>query len=168
MRIIRGQGYTEDDRRAFTKLVYQNIFQAIHQLCRAMETFKIPYEKPDINRVSIYLCFNQVSCLHLIAEGANMVCWLRVIWCTLFTFSLSIVWATGKYWITVLHGKALIKGNLDMALYHMIHKGCVTRCILLKARALFSVLALWKFKTFLPDLVILNGAEFNGSNRFLW
>lgn len=46
MRIIHGQGYTEDDRKSFAKLVYQNIFQAMHALCRAMNNLKIAYENP--------------------------------------------------------------------------------------------------------------------------
>ena len=45
MRIIHGQGYTEDDRRGYTKLVYQNIFQAIQALCWAMKNLNIKYEK---------------------------------------------------------------------------------------------------------------------------
>ena len=44
MRIIHGQGYTEDDRRGYTKLVYQNIFQAIQALCRAMKNLNIQFE----------------------------------------------------------------------------------------------------------------------------
>ncbi|XP_028399541.1 guanine nucleotide-binding protein G(q) subunit alpha-like isoform X2 [Dendronephthya gigantea] len=47
MRIIHGQGYTEDDRRGYIKLVYQNIFMAIHSLTRAMETLRIPYATPS-------------------------------------------------------------------------------------------------------------------------
>ena len=45
MRIIHGQGYTEDDRRGYTKLVYQNVFQAIQALCRAMKNLSIQFEK---------------------------------------------------------------------------------------------------------------------------
>jgi hypothetical protein len=47
MRIIHGQGYSEDDRRGYIKLVYQNIFMAIHSLTRAMETLRIPYTNPS-------------------------------------------------------------------------------------------------------------------------
>ena len=47
MRIIHGQGYSEDDRRGYIKLVYQNIFMAIHSLTRAMETLRIPYANPS-------------------------------------------------------------------------------------------------------------------------
>eukprot|EP00794_Sanderia_malayensis_P019533 gene19533-21464_t len=49
MRIIHGQGYTEDDRRGYSKLVFQNIFQAIQALTRAMDMLKIPYGRPDPN-----------------------------------------------------------------------------------------------------------------------
>ena len=54
MRIIHGQGYSEDDRRGYSKLVYQNIFQAIQALSRAMEMLKIPFGKPHPNEV----CFD--------------------------------------------------------------------------------------------------------------
>ena len=47
MRIIHGSGYTEEDKRGFVKLVYQNIFMAMHSMIRAMETLKIPYKDPS-------------------------------------------------------------------------------------------------------------------------
>ncbi|KAM9137689.1 guanine nucleotide-binding protein subunit alpha-14 [Pangshura tecta] len=43
MRIIHGSGYTDEDRKSFTRLVYQNIFTAIQAMIRAMDTLKIPY-----------------------------------------------------------------------------------------------------------------------------
>jgi guanine nucleotide-binding protein G(q) subunit alpha len=43
MRIIHGSGYSDDDRRGFIKLVYQNIFMAMNSMIRAMETLRIPY-----------------------------------------------------------------------------------------------------------------------------
>ena len=43
MRIIHGTGYSEEDKRAFVKLVYQNIFMAMHIMIRAMDTLKIQY-----------------------------------------------------------------------------------------------------------------------------
>ena len=43
MRIIHGTGYSEDDKRSFVKLVYQNIFMAMHIMTRAMDTLKIQY-----------------------------------------------------------------------------------------------------------------------------
>lgn len=47
MRIIHGAGYTEEDRKTFTKLVYQNIFMAINSMIRAMDTLRIPYADPE-------------------------------------------------------------------------------------------------------------------------
>ncbi|KAE8292213.1 Guanine nucleotide-binding protein G(q) subunit alpha Guanine nucleotide-binding protein alpha-q [Larimichthys crocea] len=44
MRIIHGTGYSDEDKRGFTKLVYQNIFTAMQAMIRAMETLKIPYK----------------------------------------------------------------------------------------------------------------------------
>ncbi|XP_069595557.1 guanine nucleotide-binding protein subunit alpha-11 isoform X1 [Dendrobates tinctorius] len=44
MRIIHGSGYSEEDKKGFTKLVYQNIFTAMQSMIRAMDTLKIPYK----------------------------------------------------------------------------------------------------------------------------
>lgn len=44
MRIIHGSGYTDDDKRTFIKLVYQNIYMAMNAMINAMETLKIPYK----------------------------------------------------------------------------------------------------------------------------
>ncbi|XP_063176131.1 guanine nucleotide-binding protein subunit alpha-14 isoform X2 [Chroicocephalus ridibundus] len=47
MRIIHGSGYTEEDRKGFTKLVYQNIFTAMQAMIRAMDTLKIQYTSKE-------------------------------------------------------------------------------------------------------------------------
>jgi len=47
MRIIHGAGYSEDDRRGFIKLVFQNIFMAMQSMIRAMEALKITYQADD-------------------------------------------------------------------------------------------------------------------------
>ncbi|KAG5847820.1 guanine nucleotide-binding protein subunit alpha-11-like [Anguilla anguilla] len=47
MRIIHGEGYSEENRRAFAKLVFQNIFTATKALANAMTTLSIPYSSPD-------------------------------------------------------------------------------------------------------------------------
>uniref|UniRef100_A0A674D496 Guanine nucleotide-binding protein subunit alpha n=1 Tax=Salmo trutta TaxID=8032 RepID=A0A674D496_SALTR len=44
MRIIHGAGYSEEDKRGFTKLVYQNIFTSMQSMIRATETLMIPYK----------------------------------------------------------------------------------------------------------------------------
>ncbi|NWQ84346.1 GNA11 protein, partial [Columbina picui] len=54
MRIIHGSGYSEEDKKGFTKLVYQNIFTAMQSMIRAMETLKILY-KYEQNKVKV--CF---------------------------------------------------------------------------------------------------------------
>ncbi|KAM4719447.1 guanine nucleotide-binding protein subunit alpha-14-like [Anableps anableps] len=43
MRIIHGNGYSDNDRRSFTRLVLQNILTAIKALIDAMRTLKIDY-----------------------------------------------------------------------------------------------------------------------------
>jgi len=57
MRIIHGAGYSDEDKRGFTKLVYQNIFTAMQAMIRAAETLKIPY-KYEHNKVSDILSPN--------------------------------------------------------------------------------------------------------------
>ncbi|KAG2465750.1 GNA14 protein, partial [Polypterus senegalus] len=54
MRIIHGSGYSDEDKRGFTKLVYQNIFTAMQSMIRAMDTLKIPY-KYEHNKVMRHL-----------------------------------------------------------------------------------------------------------------
>uniref|UniRef100_A0A8D0FLZ3 Guanine nucleotide-binding protein subunit alpha n=1 Tax=Strix occidentalis caurina TaxID=311401 RepID=A0A8D0FLZ3_STROC len=50
MRIIYGSGYTED-RKGFSKLVYQNTFTAMQVMITAMDAFKIQYTSKE-NEVS--------------------------------------------------------------------------------------------------------------------
>ncbi|XP_063703071.1 G protein alpha q subunit isoform X4 [Culicoides brevitarsis] len=47
MRIIHGSGYSDEDKRGFIKLVYQNIFMAMQSMIRAMELLKIQYSIPS-------------------------------------------------------------------------------------------------------------------------
>ncbi|XP_051875115.1 guanine nucleotide-binding protein G(q) subunit alpha isoform X1 [Pristis pectinata] len=54
MRIIHGTGYSDEDKRGFTKLVYQNIFTAMQAMIRAMDTLKIQY-KYDHNKAHAQL-----------------------------------------------------------------------------------------------------------------
>ncbi|XP_033973809.1 guanine nucleotide-binding protein G(q) subunit alpha [Trematomus bernacchii] len=49
MRIIHGTGYSDEDKRSFTKLVYQNIFTSMQSMIRASETLKVPY-KYELNK----------------------------------------------------------------------------------------------------------------------
>lgn len=44
MRIIHGRGYSDEDKRGFTRLVYQNIFTAMQAMIQAMSTLHIPYK----------------------------------------------------------------------------------------------------------------------------
>lgn len=46
MRIIHGQGYSDEDKRGYVPLVYQNIITAMHSLTIAMESLNIPYKDP--------------------------------------------------------------------------------------------------------------------------
>ncbi|CAF4090810.1 unnamed protein product [Adineta steineri] len=43
MRMIYGTGYSEEDKRSFVKLIYQNVFMAMQSMIRAMDTLEIQY-----------------------------------------------------------------------------------------------------------------------------
>ncbi|KAK2701571.1 guanine nucleotide-binding protein G(q) subunit alpha-like [Artemia franciscana] len=45
MRIIHGDGYSDEDRSCFKKLVFQNIFEVMQSMIRAMESLQIDYEE---------------------------------------------------------------------------------------------------------------------------
>jgi guanine nucleotide-binding protein G(q) subunit alpha len=60
MRIIHGAGYSDEDKRTYIKLVYQNIFMAMQSMIRAMDLLKIQYEDP-----------NCVSCLVHVVKKAD-------------------------------------------------------------------------------------------------
>ncbi|XP_061589694.1 guanine nucleotide-binding protein G(q) subunit alpha-like [Cololabis saira] len=54
MRIIHGCGYSEEDRRGFTRLVYQNILTAMQAMIQAMDTLQIPF-KYEYNEANVSL-----------------------------------------------------------------------------------------------------------------
>ena len=58
MRIIHGSGYTDEDKKGFTKLVYQNIFTSMQAMIRATETLKIPF-KYEQNKVRTVKCWSE-------------------------------------------------------------------------------------------------------------
>ncbi|XP_064186434.1 guanine nucleotide-binding protein subunit alpha-11-like [Anguilla rostrata] len=47
MRIIHGEGYSEEQCKAFAKLVHQNIFSAVQAMTAAMTALKIPYANKE-------------------------------------------------------------------------------------------------------------------------
>ncbi|XP_014276772.1 G protein alpha q subunit isoform X5 [Halyomorpha halys] len=47
MRIIHGSGYSDEDKRGFIKLVYQNIFMAMQSMIRAMDLLRISFNDPS-------------------------------------------------------------------------------------------------------------------------
>lgn len=64
MRIIHGSGYSDEDRKGFTKLVYQNIFTAMQAMIKAMDTLRIQYmcEQNKVQRLRgvallVIVCF---------------------------------------------------------------------------------------------------------------
>ena len=47
MRIIHGGGFSEDDKRSYAKLVFQNIFTSMQAMVRAMEPLVISFTEGD-------------------------------------------------------------------------------------------------------------------------
>lgn len=47
MRIINGAGYSDDDKRGYIKLIYQNIFMAMQSMIKAMDMLSVAYASPD-------------------------------------------------------------------------------------------------------------------------
>lgn len=54
MRIIHGRGFSEDERKAFAKCIFQNIFTAVKAMTGAMTMLKIPYANPE-NQVNWHI-----------------------------------------------------------------------------------------------------------------
>lgn len=46
MRIIHGGGYTDEDKRSYAKLVFQNIYTSMQTMVRAMEALTIAFSDP--------------------------------------------------------------------------------------------------------------------------
>uniref|UniRef100_A0A3Q3WHR0 Guanine nucleotide-binding protein subunit alpha n=1 Tax=Mola mola TaxID=94237 RepID=A0A3Q3WHR0_MOLML len=47
MRIIHGGGYTDEDKRSYAKLVYQNIYLSMQTMVRAMDALSITFSDPQ-------------------------------------------------------------------------------------------------------------------------
>jgi hypothetical protein len=71
MRIIHGTGYSEEDKRSFVKLVYQNIFMAMHIMIRAMDTLKIQY-RDKRNEVRLFIQSNKSDFNREVLEGDDI------------------------------------------------------------------------------------------------
>lgn len=48
MRIIHGSGYSEEDKRGYTKLIFQNIFMAMQSMTKAMDNLKVSLEHDSL------------------------------------------------------------------------------------------------------------------------
>ena len=58
MRIIHGDGYSEDEKKKFAKLVYQNVFTAVKMLVQGQKIMGIPYVNPkcDVSEHERLIC----------------------------------------------------------------------------------------------------------------
>lgn len=75
MRIIHGSGYSDEDRRGFIKLVYQNIFMSMQTILRAMDTLGICLRDSSSNEenVSKVLAIDFESVTTLTPEFAQAI-----------------------------------------------------------------------------------------------
>lgn len=76
MRIIHGSGYSDEDKRSFIKLVYQNIFMAMQSMIRAMDLLKIRYSDSR-NSVSIGRELNSLLAFFDLCMGFRHIICLR-------------------------------------------------------------------------------------------
>lgn len=53
MRIIHGCGYSDDDKKGYIKLIYQNIFMAMQSMIKAMDFLSLTYANSDCNVRSV-------------------------------------------------------------------------------------------------------------------
>ena len=58
MRIIHGDGYNDEDKRSFIKLVYRNILTSMQNMTNAMANLNIEYENEE-NYVSFFISTKQ-------------------------------------------------------------------------------------------------------------
>ena len=66
MRIIHGGGYTDEDKRSYAKLVYQNIYMSMQAMVRAMVALSLSFSDPQ----------NQVEGCGFLPAGARGACLL--------------------------------------------------------------------------------------------
>ncbi|XP_026152618.1 guanine nucleotide-binding protein subunit alpha-14-like [Mastacembelus armatus] len=78
MRIIHGSGYTEADRKGFTRLVFRNILTAIQALIEAMQTLQIYYV--DDKNISHAEKLSQVEADQVFILEAWQVDAIRKVW----------------------------------------------------------------------------------------
>lgn len=78
MRIIHGSGYSDEDKRGFTKLVYQNIFMAMQSMIKAMELLRIEFRNPNnVDMADLVRCVDYES---VTTFGDNYVLAIKSLW----------------------------------------------------------------------------------------
>ncbi|XP_062409648.1 guanine nucleotide-binding protein subunit alpha-14-like [Sardina pilchardus] len=78
MRIIHGAGYSNDDRRGFITLIYQNIFQNINALIQAMGTLKISFV--DDNNIQCAQLLSGVQAESMTSLEPQMIAAIKRVW----------------------------------------------------------------------------------------
>ena len=77
MRIIHGAGYSDDDRKGFRVMVFQNIHKVIRTLCDQMDNLQIEYEV-EINAVSVRLKYLNFLFYFVLSGTIYLAyCWLN-------------------------------------------------------------------------------------------
>ncbi|XP_069571792.1 guanine nucleotide-binding protein subunit alpha-11-like [Brachyistius frenatus] len=78
MRIIHGSGYSEADKKGFTRLVFQNIIIAIQALTDAMKSLKIDYV--DDKNISLAEKLKQMDSTHASTLESWQVDAIKTVW----------------------------------------------------------------------------------------
>jgi guanine nucleotide-binding protein G(q) subunit alpha len=78
MRIIHGSGYSDEDKRSFIRLVYQNIYLAMCTMTKAMDTLKIPYSNPKNQEYAMEM--KDIDCESVTTLQPNHVEAIKSLW----------------------------------------------------------------------------------------
>lgn len=74
LRMIYGCGFSEDERRSFTKLVFQDIFHGVKAMTDAMKKLNIPYSNPQnevIKRPSVFKAQRLMSAISFSQQSGD-------------------------------------------------------------------------------------------------
>ncbi|KAL7025236.1 hypothetical protein ACKWTF_013406 [Chironomus riparius] len=78
MRIIHGSGYSDDDKRSFIKLIYQNISMAMQSMIQAMESLKIEYsDEKNIEKAQQILSHDLIPTQNV---QPSLMCAIKELW----------------------------------------------------------------------------------------
>ncbi|XP_074834169.1 guanine nucleotide-binding protein subunit alpha-15 [Carettochelys insculpta] len=74
LRLIHGAGYSEEERKGFAGLVYQNVFASMQAMIRAMEMLQISYAQPEnVEKAKLVMGVNASKVVTFSRPHANAI-----------------------------------------------------------------------------------------------